>query len=1272
MARRYASSLTLASDPDTFSITPFNNRGSPIVNTAAGGAVWADQPQRLMIAPSCYSEARKVVFWCAFRHEQTGGAGGFPVRLRVAPSSSSSSARTVESAPLTESTYLICDGTGQIWSTNAILDEACFYGAQSSRENTFASLQFSTLDTAGSQLVYREFDRFEAGDVDFWTDWDAIAALGDDDEHIGYAVAVERTDGTPWAFSGTSDVNRAPVLVACGFAVVQAPATTNNTRIYLPATFGLYNAGAMSTSFALDRGVPFFWHEDEWDGEVEVRYVSRVKNTGGIGNQSGNYSVRISRVQQDSGVLETVYEESFVRGATTTSLASVMGRTADFRALLSDGDVLVVQHRNDLAGTQDSPYGYFEITQKGFNRTTVFFHCGGPPALATTIPGGEPPPLTYAKGAGLFDPLWFQDFESFRFLSSRVQGGLRHESAGNDSGQQITLNARLDENVGTSVFNAVVAPELSSTPNATTGYKLRDDAITASNPVNLAGKRKLTERFDGGSWTSGDDDIPGGMGFAFVLEVPNTDVVDLGPLFDLGAFNPEGCAATSAGLGEPPVLVITNGSTIPKKFNPTAAGTPGEVEDAGIPTPFEGETPQAVTGDAALSPSGGLELGTYRYRYTFRNCCTGRESDPNPDDIVVDTSAQSPGAQVTFSFAGVRIPADPQICEICLYRTVEGGDYPIMAKVGCFNVDETTTFVDDLSDDALDFLNDSLSILNAPMPCVPIVVDFRNRLFGMGDIPNLAPAGTVSVTEGSDIVLGSDDVEWDRCLEGKFIKVAGDCRSYEILRVLPPEAGTLPAIQRLKLVENYEGSTDTGLSYEICGRPNRLYFSEPLEPEYWPAANFLDIEPGDGDRLMGAVSNFDRLVICKRRKTYVLTFRENPGIEVYVPSRISSDIGCIGPRTFAQVESGSVWLADRGLALFDGRSVQHVPESEAMNDIFTNPDNPNYVRRDRNGRVIEAVGVFNPAREQYLLLLPTVQTNRGCNLMLVWDVKLRNVTLLKFCQEFLSMVVGKDSAGNERVYLGDTNGFVWIFDVGHTDGAGVPNATGTLRGTVSFAGVDSATGASVLDDESASFLVGGIPGLADLSGIAGLSGAFGGGDVGLAGVCVYARRRGAQYDDPWVQRTIYAATQTRLYVTPQWGADVPFDSTGEVEFEYMIGPIELDLLFKPQNYGTDDMSKRDWRQIVVHEIEDYASQLRIDLLPDFSMSDPEADTVVDPVTEETGEGRVFRMDYQKGRQVKPVGRYVHWFMALRMRNFAPEEPIRIINHLLCVEPRTSK
>jgi hypothetical protein len=324
------------------------------------------------------------------------------------------------------------------------------------------------------------------------------------------------------------------------------------------------------------------------------------------------------------------------------------------------------------------------------------------------------------------------------------------------------------------------------------------------------------------------------------------------------------------------------------------------------------------------------------------------------------------------------------------------------------------------------------------------------------------------------------------------------------------------------------------------------------------------------------------------------------------------------------------------------------------------------MRRDPNGITVGAAGVFYPKREQYLLLIPTVKTTRGASLILVWDTELRNVTLLEFCQEFMSIEVAKDDEGNERVYLGDTNGFVWIWDVGDTDGVGFPNATGTVRGTVTNAGIEPLIGSSFLDDDNAGFLVGGVPGLGDLSGISGFSGLSGQSIMGIAGACVFWRPADSPLDTPWKSRFVYASTSTRLFVTPNWGVDIP-----NVGDEYMIGPIEFRAEFKPANYGTDDFSKRDWRQIIVAEPEAVSTQLRTELLRDFQNSDIDEDTVTDP-DGATGEGRVYDLGFGYGRQIRPVGRLVHNFMGVRLSNFAPEEPLTIINHVLGVIPKQSK
>lgn len=265
------------------------------------------------------------------------------------------------------------------------------------------------------------------------------------------------------------------------------------------------------------------------------------------------------------------------------------------------------------------------------------------------------------------------------------------------------------------------------------------------------------------------------------------------------------------------------------------------------------------------------------------------------------------------------------------------------------------------------------------------------------------------------------------------------------------------------------------------------------------------------------------------------------------------------------------------------------------------------------------------------------------------------------------MVVAKDSTGNERVYLGDTNGFVWIYDIGDNDGVGFPNSVGTVAGTITAAGIEDPTGASFLDDSTASFIEGGLPGLAGLSGVIGLSGAVNEGTLGMAGACIFTRAADAALDDPWQVRTVYAATKTRIYVTPNWGANTP-----SVGSDYMIGAIRFEAVFKPANYGTDDFTKRDWREVVTHLPESVSSKLRVELLPDFLQSDPEELTILSGEPPVTGAGRIFDLSFKKGRQVAPVGRLIHNYQTIRMKNFAPEEPIRILNHSLMVVPRGSK
>lgn len=1216
------------------------------------GLVIMDRDLGIPVAPARYTAMRKVTFFAHIRYN------GAATTLPYYPFVGYSAIDAVIDIPKTYNVAL-----------NSVVSQITPDPLWKFEPGTFTNRYFTARGPGVSvafnggistntrtYIVGITFDIANNSHADFWSVWNTLAATGDKDRYMMFYIGLDSL-----GLASDSDIAQL-VIFSQGMTVVQAPTRGNATctTIISAPSGGETNGYREVFSTGTDDALPWTWqyNVNEWDGLFSINGFTLGRNLVPV---APSIQFQLARIQPTFSSLATETHNPEHGGV---SGGGFIARSSDILPLLVDGETYIFEWKRGTAQSINTIATWIEIIQENLSITTTYHDASSCVSSSSIYSGSTFTTITdYAEQcSSYFDPQWYRNMLG-RISKSKFYGGIQHNSAGNDPMQLIAIdpNIESDSNQLTSPSIVFVGPDVSGTPTATLGVKIKRQDITANSPVVRAGPvRFMWSKNENHIWNAGANDIAGHLGIYYTFTVPETEVPELGPVFELDAFNPEGCASTAAGGGDPGILAITNGSVPPVKFNPAAQS----IEELGIQAPFEGEVPTATQQAVLQSPAGlGLSNGTYAYRYTLLNCCTGRESDPNPDDIVVEVTAGGGGfaTAVTLSFANVVIPGDPQVCKICVYRTTNAGIFPVMAKVGCFDPNVTSLFVDTFADAQLDFQNDGLSILNGPPPCAPIVVEFKDRLFMMGDIPLRTPTGTVSVVSGSKYVVGSFDVEWDRCLEGKFLQLDGDCRPYEIERVLPPVVGTSPAIQRLKLVEDYAGNTTSAAFYTICGHTNRLWFSEPFEPEYWPAISFIDIEPGDGDRIMGGCSNFDRLVICKRRKTYVLAFSDTPA-EVFCPARVSSDIGCVGPRTFAQVESGTVWLAERGIALYDGRGVQHIEASDYINEIFTDPDNPRYVRKDINGRVIDAVGVFYPKRQQYLLLLPTVQTNRGCDLLLVWDIKCNAITLHEFCQQFQSMVVAKDADGNERVYVGDTNGFVWLLDVGGTDGAGTPGRTGTVQGTVSSAGFDD-SGAAVLDDVAASFVEGGLPGLAGLSGLPGFSGAINGGDLGLAGVCLFVR---PDENTPWTQRTIFAATQTRLYVTPAWASS----ATPSLGWQYLIAPIEFLALFKPTDLGSDDDTKRDWRVIIYHEPETADSIVKIELLPDFQDVDPDEGTQVQP--DGAVGPRQVNLNYAYGKQVMPVGRQVFNTIAVRLSQFAPEAPIRLINFALCAEGRTSK
>jgi len=1196
------------------------------VATVPAGTLAVDGRHCVFVRPRAYSNVQQVWPWIDGRAPTAAGAA-WSGKVFVHRVSSAAGASVVGITPTPGS------GTGFQYDNFTVNNSDVLVSGKGVLQNSIT--EYLTSVPVFDALSVQAFR-------DIWNN-------ATENQYLMLGFGAQRTDAS------AGDL----VLGSSGLNVIQAPDTINRTVTQIPmwdhndgttATGADYEGSAID---AIARRRRFRWVANEFENVTAVRIVAFCQLD--IGSPSGNIIFKLKDFAGNDVFSQTCTVSAVPNNGQTMGMVAF--RSTDLKSLLVDQGIYNISIRPSSASFWATSfpgrllYIVLEVEQTiGFSRTTnIYTVRQANNGYATAVP------INSAVGGGdVFAPLYYSNVANF-VRPMRAWAMLRSDTA---SGMNIQIRSRDDdkfESGRTCNYNASPAMTIGSGGPTHSLVEVNLDTQSSLDlPNGCIGDRafylKAIAAYGGGG---ASDSGVSGIFLAISFDVPTGLAPSLGNLFAVGDFNPIGCVATAAGGGTPGILLIGNGAAIPKKFDPQA----GVIQDAGLPLPFIDQVPASgniVVANHNPSPGGlGLTAGSvYTYAYTFRNCCTGKESNPS-DSFQVSTVGATPAAKVTISFAGVLISGDTQICEICVYRTVANGAFPNLAKVGCFNPDITTSFIDSLSDNQLDFINDFLSQLNNPPPCVPYLVSHKRRIFGAGDIPIANPAGTVSVQNGSKDVQGDFDVEWDRCLENRYLQVQGDCRKYQIQFVMPPSVGTSPAIQRLRLYEEYQGASAAGKLYTICGDANTVFYSEPEEPEYWPIVNQFPVEPGDGDFITMLGSSYDRLIIAKRNKTYVADYREVPALEIVDPSRISPDIGCVGSRTFTQVENWSVWLADRGIALFDGRGVQHLPVSDGISDIFIDPDNPRYMRRNSNGLVPEAVSVNYPVRQQVWLGIPTIRSNRGFDVIIVWDYKEDTVTLYEFCNQFLSMVVAKDSEGNPKVYLGDDKGFTWVADTGHSDGVGTPGNTGTVQGVVT-----SSDDTFSFNDANATFVEGGIPGLGGLSGVAGLSPFLDQEPLGAAGACVYFRDPDGLFvaadGSTWDQRTVWASTRQKVFYTPPSAAPLPAGT------EYMLGPINWYAMFKPSSLGKDSVTKRTIDLFVVHVPEEFDSSVKIEILSDFSAVDERAGAIMSDDSSAPGDRRML-MSNPKGRQLATIGAVIYAYIGYRLSNFAPEQPIRIIN-----------
>ena len=130
-------------------------------------------------------------------------------------------------------------------------------------------------------------------------------------------------------------------------------------------------------------------------------------------------------------------------------------------------------------------------------------------------------------------------------------------------------------------------------------------------------------------------------------------------------------------------------------------------------------------------------------------------------------------------------------------------------------------------------------------------------------------------------------------------------------------------------------------------KPSRLYWSGTAGitgPDTWPATNYVDLSPGDGDKITGMGHLINALIVFKERSIHKVVGVQPDNASTSTGSlgvtSLLDQPGCVAPRTVASSENLVWYLGRDGVYVFDGVGPKEVTAS--IRPFFTTLDPTNY------------------------------------------------------------------------------------------------------------------------------------------------------------------------------------------------------------------------------------------------------------------------------------------------------------------------------------------
>lgn len=210
-------------------------------------------------------------------------------------------------------------------------------------------------------------------------------------------------------------------------------------------------------------------------------------------------------------------------------------------------------------------------------------------------------------------------------------------------------------------------------------------------------------------------------------------------------------------------------------------------------------------------------------------------------------------------------------------------------------------------------------------------------------------------------------------------------------------------------------TTESGTAY-----PSRIRWSDINTTESWPALNFIDVEPNDGDKIVSIVSFDDSVYIFKKRSIYRMLITGQDGPDAFIIRPVVRNIGAWAKNSVRVLPNvGIVFLAQNTVYVLNDAGLDPIGH-----DIQETID---LIQRTEWGN---AIGAVYPKHYEYWLAVSTSGTTNSTVLVYNYVQKVWTT----YDGMHVNMLEQAESSTGDNVLIsGDYLGSVYKQDTGTAD-----------------------------------------------------------------------------------------------------------------------------------------------------------------------------------------------------------------------------------------------